>query len=489
MSYQSVSDMNAALRSRRVSALELADQAIARIEALDDRLNAVVVRDFDRARQAARAADAALARGAVSDPMPPLLGIPMTVKESFNLAGLPTTWGLPGTEGNVAAHDAVAVGRLKAAGAVILGKTNVPVMLTDWQSFNPIYGATANPWDLARSPGGSSGGGAAALAAGYVPLEFGTDMGGSLRVPAHCCGVFAHKPTHGIVPMRGMAPRGTREAEIAAEVDFAVAGPMARCCADLALALDVTAGPDQHLAKGYSLALPEPRHARLRDFRVLVVDTHPLVAASDEIRAAIANLAEALAKAGCTVARETPLLPDLRRVAETYGRMLMAFVGGTMTEVEYAAQRRRVEALPEGTGDFDAEGERALVLSHRDWLQAHWQRVAIANQWQALFRAWDVVLCPILPTTAFPHDHRPMEAREIVIDGKPVPYSRLSVWAGPATLTGQPATAMPIGSGAGGLPIGMQIIGPHLEDRTTLAFAALMEREYGGFVPPPLAWA
>jgi len=191
-----------------------------------------VVRDFERARAAAIEADRALARGERG----PLLGVPMTVKECANVAGLPTTWGIPGTERIPVTEDAVAVTRLKSAGAVVLGKTNVPLMLADMQSYNAIYGTTNNPWDLARTPGGSSGGAAAALAAGYVPLELGTDIGGSLRIPAHFCGVFAHKPTHGIVPLRGIVPPGTPSLSVPVRQDMAVAGPMARSAGDLALA-------------------------------------------------------------------------------------------------------------------------------------------------------------------------------------------------------------------------------------------------------------
>jgi amidase len=485
MSYQNIAEMRAELTAKRVSALELAEQAIARIEQLDGKINAIIARDFDRAREAARAADASRALGDDR----PLLGIPVTVKESFNLAGLPTTWGVPGSEGNIARSDSVVVARLKAAGAVVLGKSNVPTMLMDWQSTNPIHGTTNNPWNLDLTPGGSSGGGSAALAAGYVPLEFGSDIGGSLRVPAHFCGVFAHKPTHGIVPMRGMSPPGTKEAEIAAEVDLAVAGPMARSAADLALALDLTAGPDQHQAIAYRLDLPPPRHVRLRDFRVLLLDTHPLVPTSAEIRAAFEALAADLVKAGCKVARASSVSPDLARLAQLYGRMLMAFIGADLPEAQYDAVRQQVAGLPPEAQGFDVDGTRALVASHRDWKQAYWQRAGFANQWRALFRDVDVVLCPVLPVTAFAHDHRDFAAREIMIDGVATPYGRLGAWAGPATFTGQPATAMPVGLSPSGLPIGMQILGPLLEDRTTLKFAELVEQARGGFVKPPLSWA
>jgi amidase len=256
LSYRTATDLVKALADRQVSACELLDAAIARIEALDPKLNAVVVRDFDRARAAADAADAALARGERR----PLLGLPMTVKEQFGVAGLPTSWGYPKFKDWHAEVDAVAVRRLKTAGAIVIGKTNVPTGLTDWQSFNEVYGTTNNPWDVSRTPGGSSGGAAAALAAGFVPLELGSDIGGSLRAPAHYCGVFAHKPSLDLVPQRGSGPPQTPAIPIRG--DLAVAGPMARNAADLALELDVLAGPDE-LAEGvgYKLALPYFRKA------------------------------------------------------------------------------------------------------------------------------------------------------------------------------------------------------------------------------------
>jgi amidase len=229
LAYRTAGELLQALASRRISSRELVDGAISRIEALDQKINAVVVRDFDRARAAADDADAALARGEHR----PLLGLPMTVKEQFTIAGLPTTWGYPNFRDWRADRDCLPVQRLRAAGAVMLGMTNVPLGLADWQSYNEIYGTTNNPWDFARTPGGSSGGAAAALAAGFVPLELGSDIGGSLRAPAHFCGVFSHKPSLDLVPQRGAGPPQTPIVPMRG--DLAVAGPMARSAADLAL--------------------------------------------------------------------------------------------------------------------------------------------------------------------------------------------------------------------------------------------------------------
>jgi amidase len=250
--YCTITALVEALRSRRISAAEVVDHTIARVEALDSDVNAVVVRDFERAREAAKASDAALARGERR----PLLGVPMTIKEAFNVAGLPTTWGSPQFAHFVPEDDALVVSRLRSAGAIVLGKTNVPLALADFQSYNEIYGTTNNPWDFGRSPGGSSGGSAAALAAGFGPLSFGSDIGGSLRMPAHFCGVYAHKPTLGLVPMRGY--NAPPSAPLPGHGDLAVLGPMTRTAADLALALDVVAGPVSR-ARGSAIGWRSPR--------------------------------------------------------------------------------------------------------------------------------------------------------------------------------------------------------------------------------------
>lgn len=480
MDFADATTLVASLRNGTVSALELFYRAIDRIQRHDGALNAVVVRDFERARAAALAADAALARG----DRRPLLGVPMTVKESFNVAGLPTTWGIPGTSGKLAASDAVAVSRLRSAGAVILGKTNVPTNLEDFQSVNPVYGWTRNPWNLERTPGGSSGGAAAALAAGLVALELGSDMAGSLRVPAHCCGVFAHKPSFGLVPMRGHTPPGVLEFPVRPHSDIGVAGPMARSAADLMLALEVLAGPDEPESIAYRLELPPARHSRLSEYKVLVLDDHPFLPLSDEVRDGLGRFVDKLRHAGCRVEQSSPLLPDLSRTGDVFIRLLRALLGGYLPGTEYDRQREQVAHLS-GRHDTEAMRLRALVATHRDWMVADQARAALAHEWREMFRVWDVVVCPVLPITAFPNDESPMGERSIDIDDMCVPYGLLGAWSAPASSLNLPSTVMPIGVGSSGLPIGVQVIGPYLEDRSTIGFAELAEREFGGYVPPP----
>src|ERR1700675_4029033 len=318
-SFKTATELSAALAARKVSAVELAQDAIGRIERHDGKINEVCVRDFTRGLEAAPAADLAVTRRETR----PLLGIPLTVKESCNVAGLPTTWGFPAQKDFKPSEDALSISRIKDAGGVILGKTNVPTGLGDWQSDNDIYGTTNNPFDLGRTPGGSSGGSAAALAAGYGPLSLGSDIGGSLRVPAFHCGVYAHKPTFDLVAMRGHTPPPLPP--LPSNRDLSVIGPMARGAADLSLLLDAIAGPDPMEAGiAYRLALPPSRHGALKNFRVLVIDTDPVMPTNAVVRAAIDRLAANLGKAGVKIDRESPLLPDFAASSRLYMRMLMS---------------------------------------------------------------------------------------------------------------------------------------------------------------------
>jgi len=481
-SFKTAVELSAALKAKQVSAVELAQDAIGRIERHDGKINAICVRDFERGLNAARAADAAIARGESR----PLLGIPLTIKESYNIAGLPTTWGFPPQKDFKPNEDALTVARVKDAGGVILGKTNVPVGLADWQSYNEIYGTTNNPFDLGRTPGGSSGGSSAALAAGYGALSLGSDIGGSLRVPAFHCGVYAHKPSFNLAPMRGhTAPPF---APLPNDRDMAVVGPMARGAADLSLLLDVMAGPDPLDAGiGYQLALPAPRHNDLKNFRVLMVEGHPLLPPDKDIRAAVEKLAGDLARAGATITRESPLLPDFAESSRLYMRRLMSFLGAFFLPEAVEGAKAAAAQLSPDNKSLAAERLRGITQSHRDWVLDDGARARLRAQWRELFKAFDAVICPIMPTAAYPHDHSPeQERRRIKIDGEDHVYPDQLAWPGIATLPGLPATAIPLGLSAEGLPVGVQIVGPWLEDRTPLKLAELIEREVGGFIPPPM---
>ena len=273
------------IRRRQLSSVELLEHYLSRIKRLGEAINAVVVLDLQRARAHALAADAALARGELWGP---LHGLPMTVKESFSVAGLPTSYGFEAWRDNIARSDAVAVQRLRAAGAVIFGKTNVPVSLADWQSFNPVYGRTGNPWDSTRTPGGSSGGSAAALAAGFTALELGSDIGASIRNPAHYCGVWGHKPTWGVLPMAGheLAPRANADA-----FDVAAIGPLARSASDLSLAMDILAAPlSLHTAMGRVPLAWQARGTPPQRCRVAVLYDDPLAEVDRSVQDALRRL-------------------------------------------------------------------------------------------------------------------------------------------------------------------------------------------------------
>ncbi len=481
-SFRSAAELSAALAAKKVSAVELATDVIARIERHDDKINAICVRDFERGLAAAKAADEALARGESK----PLLGIPTTVKESYNMAGLPTTWGFPPCKDFIAKEDALSVTRVKDAGGVILGKTNVPVALSDWQSYNDIYGTTNNPFDLGRTPGGSSGGSSAALAAGFGALSLGSDIGGSLRVPAFHCGVYAHKPTFELCSNRGhVAPPND---PLPFERDLSVVGPMARSADDLALLLDLMAEPDPiDVGIAYKLALPGPRHDTFKGFRALVLDSHPLLPTSAEIRGCIEKLAGQLASEGVSIARHSPLLPDLDASTRLYMRMLISFLAASFPPEVYDGAIAQAKALPAGDTSLVAERARAVGLSHRDWIVDNAKRTRLRAAWRELFKSFDVVICPIMPIPAYPHDHAPdQELRRIDIDGQSCVYTDQLCWPGIATLPGLPATAIPLGLSKDGLPLGVQIVGPWLEDKTPIKLASLIEKAFGGFVPPPL---
>ncbi|WP_329026036.1 amidase [Streptomyces sp. NBC_00690] len=478
--FRSAEELAVALGAGEVTSAELTDEAIARIERNDNVINAICVPDFDRARAAARGADQARARGEVR----PLLGIPVTVKESYNIAGLPTSWGLPQHRDYVPAEDAVQTSRLKAAGAVVLGKTNVPMGLQDIQSFNEIYGTTNNPWDHDRTSGGSSGGSAAALASGFGVLSIGSDLAGSLRTPAHFCGIYAHKPTLGLAANRGMVPPS--EPALPVDLDLAVVGPMARTARDLTLLLDVMAGPDPlTLGKAHHVTLPPARHEQLRDFRVLVLDEHPLIPTGSAVRAGVNRVADALIDGGACVERHSPLLPDLTEAATLYTQLLFSGSVARFPVEAHEELRSRAAALNADDQSLDATRLRGMVLSHRDWIEANNHRERHRHGWRQLFAEFDAVVCPITPTPAFPHDHNPnVLERRIDIDGVEYPYFDQLVWAGLATMPGLPATAVPAGRSPEGLPVGVQLIGPMFEDRTPLRLAELLEQKIGGFQPP-----
>ena len=466
------------IHDRQLAAVDLLDACIDRYSRHNPALNAVVLTRLDEARQRATAADAALADGISWGP---LHGLPMTIKEAFDWEGTPSTWGNPEWADNVTSRDAEAVRRLHNAGAIIYGKTNVPLMLADWQSFNEIYGTTNNPWDLTRVPGGSSGGAAVALATGMAALELGSDIGASIRNPAHYCGVFGHKPTFGVVPTAGHTPPGS----IAAP-DIAVAGPLAREAADLALALDVLAGPDGLDTAGYHLDLEEPAQTRLDDFRVAVMLESPCCAQDDELTDQLQTTVDRLVSLGVTVDDKARPDMDIERANEVYLLLLRAVTGTGVGDEVYAQHLKGAVRWNEGDRSYRTVLDHGVTLNHREWWALHEERELMRLAWQDFFGDYDLLLCPTAASAAFVHDHEGERPdRTIDINGKQEPAVDQLFWAGWSCGVYLPATVAPAGLTRSGLPCGIQIVAPHLHDKRSIRFAELMSRELGGFVPPP----
>ncbi|MFV1365031.1 amidase family protein [Mycolicibacterium elephantis] len=437
-----------AIRRRELSSRELLEHFLARVERFNASLNAVVTLDPDGARRAADAADAALARGV---PVGPLHGVPMTIKDTYETAGMRTTSGHPEWD-HVPERDAEAVRRLRAAGAVIFGKTNTPTRAADWQTFNPIFGTTNNPWDVSRTPGGSSGGAAAALATGMTALELGSDIAGSIRVPANWCGVCGHKPSWGIVPQRGHLPPPPGAL---AESDLGVMGPMARDVADLELTLDVLAGPTELSAVGWRLELPPPRASSLSELRLATWLDDADYPVESDVGAALQAAVAALSDAGARLVDAKPSV-TLAELVGLHQVLLYPLMDPTST------------------------------LSHRQWMSAHERRELLRAKMADYFRDVDALLMPITVVPAVKHDHHePFIERLIPFGNENRSYFDLFGWVGLATVAYLPATAVPVGRTAGGLPVGVQVVGPFLEDRTTLTVARHIERLRGGFTPPP----
>ncbi len=480
LAYRSATELVSLLRRRELSSRELLDVLLARVAKHGKALNAVVLVDEERARSDAVAADEELARGR---PRGPLHGLPMTIKDTFETVGVRTTAGNPAFASHVPSRDADAVARLRRAGAIVFGKTNVPFMAGDWQSYNEIYGTTNNPWDPTRVPGGSSGGAAAAVATGETPLELGSDIGGSIRVPSHWSGVCGHKPTWGIVPQRGHIPPPPGIVNVP---DLNVCGPIARTVEDLSLALDVLAGPDELDAVGWRLELPPARHTRLADYRVAACfhdDAYPVDAS---VRTLLESAVESFRRAGVNVRTFDKLPFDLSSARRAYDTLLLPLMAVAMPP-EALTQFRAIAdaARPDDPNPLVATA-RAFTASHVDWLMAHEMREQLRLRLHALFREIDILLLPVNQLPAIPHMHEPpMPLRTLAVNGKTIPYTDLLAWICTATMCKLPASVVPVGRTAGNLPVGIQIVGSHLEDRTTLDFARRLAELNGGFTPPP----
>jgi amidase len=479
LGYRTASDLVAALEAKEVGSRELLDHLLARVEEHDPKLNAVVTLDGERARAAAEEADAATARG---DDLGPLHGLPMTVKDVFETEGVRTTSGAVELCDHVPTADATAVARLKAAGAVVFGKTNTPTYASDIQTFNPVFGTTNNPWAVNRTTGGSSGGSAAALAAGLTPLELGSDIGGSIRNPSHFCGTVGHKPSWGIVPLRGHIPGPPG---LLTEADVNVVGPMARSVEDVVLGLDVVAGPAGHAAAGWRLELPEAKG----DLRYGAWLEDPHLPVAPDVAAVLDAAVQALTDEGSAVDRRARPAFETGQATHLFEQLVytQSAVNAPPEAWEMAAA---VEAMPVGEDEPAlVRGARAIAMRHRDWMVLNELRLQQRVAWAELFEAVDVLLCPVIPVAAFPHqtDDDPVGIlnRTIDVGGRVLPHAELTHWAGIVGVALLPSTVVPVGFTPDGLPVGVQVVADFLQDRTALAAAAHLEQVLGGFQEPP----
>ncbi|MEQ9518362.1 MAG: amidase [Parvibaculum sp.] len=478
--HKSATALLLAMEKREVSSAELVSHFQERHSRVNPSINAIVTTNFAQAHALAAEADTARAKG---DRWGPLHGLPMTIKDALEVAGMPAVGGAPMWANHRPVKHADAVQRIVDAGAIIFGKTNVPFMSGDLQTYNEVYGTTNNPWDVACGPGGSSGGAAAALAAGLTPLELGSDIGGSIRTPAHLCGVYGHKPSYGIVSKRGHLP-GPPGA--LSESDLSVVGPLGLSAKDLDLLLGIVAGPNKAAGTAWQLNLPKPRATSPKGLRVAVWLDDPYCEIDADSVNLITDAAKALEKAGAEVDFNARPAMTLAEMTEAYLILLHSVVTQGMPEKIKEKWRGLLATAAPGDKSHEVLQARGGLLSHSDWLVWHEIREQIRAKWADFFQSYDVVLAPTLVRPAFPHDQTPnWSARKLSVNGKERHYMDVLIWAGPAVLAYLPASVAPVGLSHDGLPIGVQIIGPYLEDRTTIEVAGMLEELTGGFRAPP----
>lgn len=476
--FKTATELASMIRTKKIGCAELLQHFLNRCDMYNDALNAIIVLKREEATERARDADEALSRGEVWGP---LHGVPMTIKESYNWAGTPTTWGVPGLKDNIPETNSVVVERMLAAGVVLFGKTNVPLLLGDVETFNDIYGTTNNPWDLSRVPGGSSGGSASALAAGLTGIDAGSDIGASIRNPAHYCGVYGHKPTWGIVPLRGQAMPG-----VLSHADISVVGPLTRGAEDLEVALQAMAGPDALEIDGYKLDLIRPEKKKLSDFRVAVMVTDDVCPVDGEYADRIQAVADACAKAGATVDDKARPQVDMAVSHDIYIQLLRGVTSARLSIEVFQENLQRITSLSDDDDSYEAKNLRASIQYHRDWIASNEQRTHMRWAWHAFFQQWDVLLCPVVASAAFPHDQKGERwERMISVNGDPQSAVDQLFWAGLSGVVLLPSTVAPAGLTRSGLPTGVQIVGASMHDLRTIDFARLLAEEIGGFQPPP----
>jgi len=361
------------------------------------------------------------------------------------------------------------------------GKTNVPLALADFQSYNDVYGTTHNPYDRTRTPGGSSGGSAVALAAGFTGIEAGSDIGGSIRNPAHFCGVFGHKPTWNLCWSRGHSAPGDHRTS----PDIAVIGPLGRTARDLDIALRAMAGPDDIAARGFSLNLPILGARKLSDLRVAVWADDEFCPVSREVRSRVEAVGNALRDRGAQVDFTTRPALTSADTHETYQRLLQATLASRTPDEQFDGLVKQAGKYAVDDHSEAANVFRQQTARFRDWAGANEDRQQLRWRWHEFFQNYDVVLAPVTPTVAFPQDQRKFSERTLRVDNVEIPYFKQVFWAGISGVVYLPSTVIPTGLNSQGLPIGVQIIGPEYGDLITIGVADALEQDGFRFVPPP----
>lgn len=462
----------AALRSGQTSSRDLLDRLLEHHAKVNPGLNAVVTLDIEGARAAADKADTYLAE--TGKTLGPLHGLPMTVKDALETQAMRTTCGSPDLTTHVPDKDADVVALLRAAGAVIIGKTNVPTMCQDIQTSNPLFGRTENPYAEDRTAGGSSGGPAAAVATGLTPLEVGSDLAGSLRLPAAYCGVYALRTSRGaspIVPTRGHIPRPPGWLTSS---DMLTLGPIARTAADLDLLLDVIAAPSPADDVAWQIHLPAPTRTSLGQYRVGIWADDAYCRVDAATRALLDQVAGLVRAAGATVDDSTRPV-DFAASDELFQRLMYATASASATDEAFAADARAADALADD--DPSALYLKSRTMRHRDWARADEDRQKLKGKWADYFTAHDILITPAAPTAAvLDQTSVPVPQRYITVDGQKRAYFDQTSWINLAGPVGLPSVVVPAGGTDDGLPLSIQLIGPYLSDRTVIAVAQLLAR-------------
>jgi len=476
---RSAGELLGMLKSREISSVELLEHFVERNDALHPQINAIVTLDIERAVASANASDQ---RRMANEDVGELDGLPMTIKDAIAVAGVRSTGGAIELEHHVPERDAEVVTKVRDAGAVIFGKTNLPRWSGDVQAFNEIFGTTNNPWNLDCGPGGSSGGASAAIASGLTALDIGTDIGGSVRLPAHFAGVCGHKPSFGVVSQIGYIDHVSYGLS---EADVNVFGPLARTVGDLELLFDVIRGPRDDASGGWRLELPDAR-GTAKELRVAAWLDDPDCPVSNAVSGVLDDAVAAMESDGISIDRSARPAVPFNDVREVGLPLISAAVSPGRTEEEQAAlQKLATDSSASPTMRMRA---RASTISHREWLLLTEKRDTNRLLWADFFADFDVVLAPVAFVPAFEHQHDGiLYTRTLTVDGTTRPYADLIVWTSQFGYVYLPSTVVPVGWTDDGRPVGIQVVGPYLGDRTTLEFARYLETLLGGYRVPPIA--